>query len=93
MGIRKVLGASTSKIVLLISKDLLLLVAAANILSWPIAYYVSNRWLQNFAYKAHLDISLFAVSGFLAILVAGFTISFQIMKAAIADPIESLRHE
>lgn len=59
VGIRKVLGASTWKIVKLISKDLLLLVAAANILSWPIAYYVSRLWLQNFAYKTNLSLTLF----------------------------------
>ncbi len=93
VGIRKVLGASTWKIVTLISKDLLLLVAAANILSWPIAYYVSRLWLQNFAYKTNLCLTIFAISGFCTLFVAVFTISFQIMKAALSNPVESLRHQ
>jgi putative ABC transport system permease protein len=93
VGIRKVLGASTLKIVTLISKDLILLVAAANILSWPIAYYVSRLWLQNFAYKTNLSLSIFAISGFCTLFVAVITISFQIMKAASSNPVESLRHQ
>lgn len=93
VGIRKVLGASIWNIVRLISKDLLLLVAAANVLSWPIAYYVSYLWLQNFSYKINLNIVIFAVSGFLALFVSGITISFHVMKAALADPVKSLRHE
>jgi len=93
IGIRKVLGASVSNIILLLSKDFLKLVVIANILAWPLAYYFTNSWLQNFAYRTSINWLFFFISGILSLLIALFTVSIQSAKAAIAKPIESLRYE
>ncbi|MBL7177658.1 MAG: ABC transporter permease [Desulfobacteraceae bacterium] len=93
IGIRKVLGASVSNIILLLSKDFLKLVVIANILAWPLAYYFTNSWLQNFAYRTSINWLFFILSGILSLLIALFTVSIQSAKAAIANPIESLRYE
>jgi ABC-type antimicrobial peptide transport system permease subunit len=94
IGIRKVLGASVSRIILLLSKDFLKLVLIANILSWPLAYYlVTTWWLQNFAYRTSINWLIFILSGVFSILIALITVSVQSAKAATANPIESLRYE
>jgi ABC-type antimicrobial peptide transport system permease subunit len=93
IGIRKVLGASVSNIILLLSKDFLKLVVIANILAWPLAYYFINSWLQNFAYRTSINWLFFILSGILSLLIALFTVSIQSAKAATANPIESLRYE
>ena len=93
IGIRKVLGASAAKIVYLLSKDLVKLVLIANILAWPVAYYFMTRWLQNFAYRTHIGIGIFILSAFLTLLVSFGTLSFQSIKAALANPVDSLRYE
>ena len=93
IGIRKVLGASVIGIVNLLSKDFLKLVLIAAIIAFPIAWYTMNKWLQNFAYKINISWWVFAIAGMLAILISLITISFQAIKAAIANPVKSLRTE
>ena len=93
IGIRKVLGASVSNIVLFLSKEFVMLVIIANIIAWPVAYYVMNTWLQNFAYRTNISIWTFVFSTAMALAVALFTISYQSIKAAVAQPVESLRYE
>ncbi len=93
IGIRKVLGASTSGIVRLLSTEFLILVAIAAIIAWIVAAFVMNNWLQNLAYRISIQWWVFAVAGLLAAVVALATISFQALKAALANPVNSLRSE
>ncbi len=93
IGIRKTLGATVSGIVGLMSKDFLLLVAVANLISWPASYFIMNRWLQNFTYKIDMGLWMFALAAGMALFIALFTISFQTVKAATANPADSLRYE
>jgi putative ABC transport system permease protein len=93
IGIRKVLGASVTGITGLLSKDFLKLVIVAFMIASPIAWWAINKWLQGFAYKINISWWMFAVTGFLAIFIALLTVSFQAIKAAIANPVESLRTE
>ncbi len=93
IGIRKTLGATVSNIVGLMSKDFLLLVAVANLISWPAAYFIMNKWLQNFAYRIDMSLWIFALAAGLALFIAFLTISFQTIKAATANPVNSLRYE
>jgi putative ABC transport system permease protein len=93
IGIRKVLGASVSGIVKLLSTDFLLLVGIAVIIATPLAWYIMNNWLQDFAYRINISWWMFCMSGVIAILIALITVSFQSIKAAIANPVESLRSE
>ncbi|MGN6194817.1 MAG: ABC transporter permease [Ginsengibacter sp.] len=93
IGIRKVLGASIAGIVKLLSKDFLLLVGMAIIIATPIAWYIMNNWLQDFAYRITISWWMFLLSGCIAIFLALITISFQSIKAALANPVKSLRTE
>ena len=93
IGIKKVLGASVGRIVVSMSSEFVKWVVLANIIAWPVAYYFMNNWLQNFAYKINISLWIFVLSGGVALLVALFTVSFQAIKAAIANPIKSLRYE
>ncbi|AKD57627.1 ABC transporter permease [Spirosoma radiotolerans] len=93
IGVRKVLGASVASIVALLSKDFLKLVGVAIVLSVPVAWYVMNRWLQDFAYKIELSWWVFALAGVLAVSIALLTVSFQSVKAALMNPVKSLRSE
>lgn len=93
IGIRKVLGASIGNLVTLLSKDLLKLVLIANLIAWPLAWWLMDKWLQNFEYSIPLSIWVFAFAGILALLIALFTVGFQAIKAALANPIKSLRTE
>ncbi|HMP99619.1 MAG TPA: ABC transporter permease [Cyclobacteriaceae bacterium] len=93
IGIRKVLGASTSGIMVLLSKELLLLILIANLVAWPTAWYFMKKWLSNFAYRIDLGVETFIVSGLLAALIALITISTQAIKAAVANPVNALRNE
>ena len=93
IGIRKVLGASESGIVFLLSKQFTKWVLIANLFAWPAAYFVMNEWLKNFAYRINIGIWVFVLSGMLAVGIALLTVSYQALKAARANPIDSLRYE
>ena len=93
IGIRKVLGASMAKIVYILSKDLLWLVLLANIIAWPVAYYSMSRWLQNFAYRTNIGIAAFLLSALLTLIVSMGTLSYQAVRAARANPVDSLKYE
>ena len=93
IGIRKVLGASVGSVVGLLSRDFLLLVLVAFAVAAPIAWWAMNQWLQDFVYRVSIGWQLFAVTGVLAMLVAMAAISFQAIRAALANPVESLRSE
>ncbi|MCF0061030.1 ABC transporter permease [Dyadobacter chenwenxiniae] len=93
IGVRKVLGASVSSIVGLLSRDFLMLVFIAILLASPVAWYFMDKWLQDFEYKIHMSWWMFAVSAVLAILIAFTTVSFQSIKAALMNPVKSLRSD
>lgn len=93
IGVRKVLGASVSGIVGLLSKELIKFVLIANLFAWPLAYIAMSRWLENFAFRIEIGWWVFALSGGMAVLVALLTVSFQSLRAALASPVESLRYE
>ena len=93
IGIRKVLGASVSGLVKLLSKEFLVLVCLANIIAWPVAFFVMNQWLQQFAYRVGWGMNVFLLSGLLTLVIALFTVSYQAVKSATANPVESLRNE
>ncbi|GAB3162848.1 ABC transporter permease [Telluribacter humicola] len=93
IGVRKVLGASITGIVTLLSKDFLKLVLIAILIATPIAWYAMTRWLEDFAYKIAMPWWVFAVAGLLVVLVALATVSFQSVKAALMNPVKSLRSE
>lgn len=93
IGIRKVLGASATGIVRLLSKEYVILVAIANVIAWPVAYYGMNKWLTNFVYRTKMGFDIFVLSGILAYLIALMTVIFQAIKAARANPVDSIRYE
>ena len=93
IGVRKVLGANARGIVALLSKDFLKLVSIAAVMAFPVAWYAMNNWLKDFAYRISIQWWVFIVAGILAALIAFFTVSFQAIKAAIANPVKSLRTE
>jgi putative ABC transport system permease protein len=93
IGVRKVLGASISNIVLLLSKDFIKLVVVAIVIATPVAWYILHNWLQDFAYRITISWWIFGLSGVVAIIVALATISFQAIKAASTNPVKSLRSE
>jgi putative ABC transport system permease protein len=93
VGIRKVLGASTSHVAILLSKDYMVLVAVATLISWPLAWFVMNRWLSSFAYHVSIGGWVFVISGLSAFLVALMTVSFQAIKTAVHNPAHSLKSE
>jgi ABC-type antimicrobial peptide transport system permease subunit len=93
IGIRKILGASVSRIVLLLAKEFVLLVAVANVIAWPLAYWVATNWLENFAYQTGIGWTAFALSGGIALFIALATVCLQSLKTATANPTESLRYE
>ncbi|SFC10352.1 ABC transporter permease [Spirosoma endophyticum] len=93
IGVRKVLGASVSSIITLLSTDFLKLVLLAIVIASPIAWWIMDKWLQDFAYKTELSWWIFALSGLLAVGIALLTVSFQSVKAALTNPVKSLRSE
>jgi len=93
IGIRKVLGASVLHIMFSLTKEFTKWVIVANLIAWPVAYFVMNRWLENFAYRAAFRIWIFVLAGFMALIMAIITVSYQTAKASLASPSESLRYE
>jgi hypothetical protein len=93
IGVRKVLGASAAQLVNLLSKDFVKLVLIANLVAWPLAYFIMKCWLQNFAYRIDIGWQVFVLAGGAAVLIALLTVSSQALKAALANPVESLRYE
>jgi len=93
IGIRKVLGSSVSRIVMLLSGDLTKLVLLANIIAWPVAWFSLNRWLQSFLYRTHINLDIFIMAGAITLIIALLTVSYQSVKAALANPADSLRYE
>jgi putative ABC transport system permease protein len=93
IGIRKVLGASLRVLVLILSKDFLLLVLIAFVLAIPVSVWAMERWLQSFAYRIQISWWIYALAGIISFLIALLTISFQAIKAAMANPVDSLRTE
>jgi len=91
IGIRKVLGATASKISLLLSREFIWLVLGGIVIAVPIAYVVMQKWLETFAYRIDLHVGLFLIAGILAVVVALATISYQSVKAALANPVDSIR--
>ena len=93
IGIRKVLGASVMNITAMLSKDFLKLVVVAIVIASPVAWFFMNNWLQNFAYRINIGWYVFLVNGIAALGIAVATISLQTIKAAVANPVKSLRTE
>lgn len=93
IGIRKILGASTPGVVKLTTREFLKWVAVANLIAWPVAYFVMSQWLRDFAYKVSIGPLVYCISGGLTLIIALLTVSFQSIKAAKANPVDSLRHE
>jgi putative ABC transport system permease protein len=93
IGIRKVLGASVFGITKLISRDFIKLVIISIVIASPISWWAMNKWLEDFAFKTDISWQIFARAGIAAILVAGLTVSFQSIKAALKDPVKSLRSD
>ena len=93
IGIRKVLGASVGSVVTMLSKDFLKLVTIAFCIAAPLAWWAMHNWLQDFAYRIDISWWIFGIAGVLALFIALFTISFQAIKAAVANPVKSLKKE
>lgn len=93
IGIRKTLGASVSSIIRLLSKEFVILVAIANAITWPIAYLVMNRWLQDFAYRTSIKLTTFVIAGVGTIIIALLTTGYQAVKAAVSDPVKAIKYE
>ena len=93
IGVRKVLGASVPGIARLLTKDFLKLVGLSFLIAIPVAWWVMNKWLEGFAYRTNIEWWVFVIAGVLALLIAMITVSFQAIKAALANPVESLRSE
>jgi putative ABC transport system permease protein len=93
IGIRKVLGASVTSIVGMLSRDFVKLVLIGNLVAIPLAWYIMNQWLQEFAFRTTLSWWLFAIAVALSLLIAIFTVSYQAVKAALMNPVKSLRSE
>ncbi len=93
IGIRKILGGSISQISIMLYKGTIRLVILASLLSWPVAYIAMENWLKNYAYRINISIWTFLFSAAFALFIALFTVSFQAIKAATANPVDSLRYE
>ena len=93
IGIRKVMGASAGNVILLLSREFTKWVVLSNIVAWPVAYFVMNRWLENFAYRTRIGAWVFVVSGLVTLIIALLTVSSKAIKAALSNPADSLRYE
>ncbi|UCE20723.1 MAG: FtsX-like permease family protein, partial [Candidatus Aminicenantes bacterium] len=93
IGIRKILGASTGRITFLLSKEFIKWIFIANVLALPVAWYFMNLWLQNFAYRIHIGWFVFLFTIFITLFIALLSFVFQALKAAWANPVDSLRYQ
>ena len=93
IGIRKILGANNLKVMVLLVREFLMLVMLANIIAWPLGWYAMQKWLENFAYKTNIGVEVFILTACLSLVTAIVTIGFQVLKAARANPVASLRYE
>ncbi len=93
IGIRRILGAPVFNICRFLASEYLILVAASNLIAWPLGYYVMSKWLNGYAYRTHLDAGIFLLTGALTVIISMGTIGFWVFKAASADPVQSLRYE
>ncbi|MGE5846477.1 MAG: ABC transporter permease, partial [Ignavibacteria bacterium] len=93
IGIRKVLGATVPEIFVLISTQFLKLVVVANVIAWPFAYFLMDKWLEDFEYRINIALWTFIIAGISALMIAVITVSYQAIKAATANPVKSLRYE
>lgn len=93
IGIRKILGASIHQLIWMLSRRFLVLVIAANILAWPVIWFLMNRWLQNFAYQTAVGLEMYLLAGFAVLAVALVAIGYRTGRAALANPVESLRSD
>jgi len=93
IAIRKVLGATNSRIMRILNREFALLIALANLIAWPLGFFIMNRWMKNFAYHAPVGIGIFVAAAFAALAVALLTVSFQSYRAASANPADHLRNE
>jgi len=93
IGIRKVLGATVGSIYVIVSKEFLKWVVIASITAWPVAYLLSSKWLQEFAYRIRLNVGYFIAGGLISLGIALIVLSYQVIRAATANPVDSLRYE
>jgi hypothetical protein len=93
IAVRKILGASSGNIMTILSKEFLILVSVANAIAWPVAFFTMQGWIRNYAYHTRIGWVIFVLAGLAALSIALFTVSFQALKAARANPVESLRYE
>ena len=93
IGIRKVLGATIPQVLGLLSKEIVILVLAANVIAWPVAWYMMREWLNTFAYHIDVNIAVFFIAGIAAVVVALMTVSVQSLKAAASNPAKTLKYE
>jgi putative ABC transport system permease protein len=93
IGVRKVLGARLQQIVWLLTRQFIKWVIIANLIAWPVGYWVMDRWLQGFAFRTGLPVVIFLLSGLAALAIAVITVSSQVVKAAVSDPAQSLKYE
>jgi putative ABC transport system permease protein len=93
IGIRKVLGATVPNIIRLLFREFVILIGIANLIAWPVAFFVMDRWLKDYAYRISPSVWIFLLAGIGTLMIAMLTVSFQAVKAALSDPARSLRHE
>ncbi len=93
IGIRKVCGAGVSNIILLLYRKFIKWIILANLAAWPIAYLMMGQWLQSFAYRVDISVGPFLISAIFALIIAVVSVSYQSIKAALANPIDSIKYE
>jgi putative ABC transport system permease protein len=93
IGIRKAIGASSSKIIIMLSSQFLKWILFSNIIAWPVIYYLLNQWLQNYAYHIEINLMYFVIASVIALVIAQLTVFYKAYNAAMTNPVNSLRYE
>ena len=93
IGVRKVLGATVPNLVNIVTSEFMKLILLANLIAWPVSYYLINKWLLEFPYRTSVSLDLFIQASFWVILIAFLTISYTVVKSAVVNPIETLKYE